>query len=260
MLSKTRADGVISLADLERALTKDTVLVSIMLVNNETGSIQPVKEAAKIVKNLSPHAIVHCDAVQAYGKLPINVHDLSVDLFSASGHKIQGPKGVGFLYCKKGLRLPPLLEGGGQENGFRSGTEPVPLICGLQGAVEELPDTAKQLSIQQELFDYAKQRLLETGLVKMNSPDGCLPYILNFSMPGYRSEILLHFLEQREIYVSSGSACARGHGSYVLAEMGFDSRRQDSALRISFSKDNKIEEVDTLIDALIDAAGRLRKV
>lgn len=255
---KPDKNGIVPISALENALTDNTLLVSMMLVNNETGAVQPVREAAALTKRKAPNALFHCDAVQGYGKLPLNVKQLGVDLLSASGHKIHGPKGIGFLYCKKGVHISPLITGGGQESGMRSGTEALPLIMGLKAAVEELPHTDTQLKAQQELFDYTKDRLLSIGAV-INSAEGCLPYILNVSLMGYRSETLLHFLEGRNVFVSSGSACAKGHGSYVLNEMGLDKKRTDSALRISFSRFNTKEDADMLVSALEDAKKQLRK-
>lgn len=255
---KPDKNGIVPISALENALTDNTLLVSMMLVNNETGAVQPVREAAALTKREAPNALFHCDAVQGYGKLPLNVKQLGVDLLSASGHKIHGPKGIGFLYCKKGVHISPLITGGGQESGMRSGTEALPLIMGLKAAVEELPRTDTQLKAQQELFDYTKDRLLSIGAV-INSAEGCLPYILNVSLLGYRSETLLHFLESRNVFVSSGSACAKGHGSYVLNEMGLDKKRTDSALRISFSRYNTKEDADMLVSALEDAKKQLRK-
>lgn len=255
---KPDKNGIVPISTLENALTDNTLLVSMMLVNNETGAVQPVREAAALTKRKATNALFHCDAVQGYGKLPLNVKQLGVDLLSASGHKIHGPKGIGFLYCKKGVHISPLITGGGQESGMRSGTESLPLIMGLKAAVEELPNPDTQLKAQQELFDYTKDRLLSIGAV-INSAEGCLPYILNVSLMGYRSETLLHFLEGRNVFVSSGSACAKGHGSYVLNEMGLDKKRTDSALRISFSRFNTKEDADMLVSALEDAKKQLRK-
>lgn len=255
---KPDKNGIVPISALEKELGENTLLVSMMLVNNETGAVQPVREAAALTKRKAPNALFHCDAVQGYGKLPLNVKQLGVDLLSASGHKIHGPKGIGFLYCKKGVHISPLITGGGQESGMRSGTESLPLIMGLKAAVEELPRTDTQLKAQQELFDYTKDRLLHMGAV-INSAEGCLPYILNVSLMGYRSETLLHFLESRNVFVSSGSACAKGHGSYVLNEMGFDKKRTDSALRISFSRFNTREDADMLVSALEEAKKQLRK-
>lgn len=255
---KPDSNGIIPITELENALTDNTLLVSMMLVNNETGAVQPVEKAAALTRHIAPLALFHCDAVQGYGKLSVNVKRLGVDLLSASGHKIHGPKGIGFLYCKKGVHISPLITGGGQERGMRSGTESTPLIMGLMGAAEELPKPETQLKIQQELFDYTRDRLLKIGAV-INSPEGCLPYILNISLVGYRSETLLHFLESRNVFVSSGSACAKGHGSYVLNEMGLEPKRVDSALRISFSRYNTKEDADMLVSALEEAKKQLRK-
>lgn len=256
---KPDGNGVIKIEDIENAVNKETILVSVMLVNNETGAIQPVREAAEIVKRVGAPALVHTDAVQAFGKLPINIRSLGVDLLTLSAHKIHGPKGIGALYIRQGVHIPPFIVGGGQEGGMRSGTEPTPLIAGLLGALEELPVLENMLQRQKELWQYAVNRLLDTNLVEINSSEDCLPYILNISVMGYRSETLLHFLEAQEIYVSSGSACAKGEGSYVLREMGLDRRRVDSALRLSFSRFNTKEEIDILAEAIVKACSRLRK-
>lgn len=256
---KPQANGTVSVDDLRNAINKDTVLVSVMLVNNETGAIQPVKEAAQIIKQSGAPALLHCDGVQAFGKMPINIGDLGVDLFTASGHKIHGPKGVGVLYIKKGVTIKPLVTGGGQERNMRSGTESVPLIYGLKGALDSLGSINENLKKQKELWSYAKETLLDTALVTINSSDDALPYILNISAEGYRSETLLHFLESRGVYVSSGSACAKGEGSYVLSEMGLSRKRVDSALRISFSRDNTKEDIDALKAAIIQATQKLRR-
>lgn len=256
---KPQSNGVVSEDDLKSAINKDTVLVSIMLVNNETGAIQPVKQAARFIKEVGAPALLHCDGVQAFGKMPINLGDLGVDLFSASGHKIHGPKGVGILYIKKGVTVKPLITGGGQEKNMRSGTESVPLIYGLKGALDELGSTNENLKRQKELWNYAKDTLLDTGLVTVNSSDDVLPYILNISVEGYRSETMLHFLEAQGVYVSSGSACAKGEGSYVLNAMGLSRQRTDSALRISFSRNSTKGEVDALKTALISATQKLRR-
>ena len=253
------ADGKILLSELEQKLDSKTVLVSIMLVNNEIGTLQPVAEAVKLVKKIAPRALFHCDAVQGYGKIPVNVKNLGVDLLTASGHKIHGPKGIGFLYCKKGVAIRPFITGGGQEKGMRSGTEAVPLIAGLLGAVEDLKDLKKQYEKTEELRDYAIEVLSGSGIVEINSPKDAVPFILNISVPDYRSETLLHFLEAKEIYVSSGSACAKGEQSYVLSALGLSRTRSDSALRLSFSRDNSKEDIDRCLDGLKDAAQRLTR-
>lgn len=256
---KPQANGEISADDLKHAINKDTIFVSIMLVNNETGAIQPVKAAAEAIKTASSPALLHTDGVQAFGKMPINIQELGVDLFTASGHKIHGPKGIGVLYIRKGVTIKPLITGGGQEKNMRSGTESVPLIYGLKGAIDSLGNINELAKRQKELWLYAADVLQGTNLVKVNSSDTVLPYILNISVEGYRSETLLHFLEAEGIYVSSGSACAKGEGSYVLKEMGLSRNRVDSALRISFSRNNTKEDIDALKAALITATQKLRR-
>lgn len=256
---KPQENGAVGIDQLKNAITKDTILVSIMLVNNETGAVQPVKQASRIIKDVGAPALLHCDGVQAFGKMPINLSELGVDLFTASGHKIHGPKGIGILYIKKGVTIKPLITGGGQEKNMRSGTESVPLIYGLKGALDSLGNINENLKSQRELWQYAKDTLLDTSFVTINSSDDALPYILNVSVQGYRSETLLHFLESLGVYVSSGSACAKGEGSYVLREMGLSNPRVDSALRISFSRFNTKEDVDQLKQALITATQKLRR-
>lgn len=251
--------GNISERALLEAVTSDTVLVSIMLVNNETGAIFPVSAAAEAIRRVGAPALLHCDAVQAFGKMAVNVKRLGVDLLTVSGHKLHAPKGVGALYVRRGVHIPALITGGGQEKGLRSGTEAVPAICGFGAAIKELGDPAGHLKLQQELFDYALQRLTRDAGAVVNSPQNGLPYILNVSFEGYRSETMLHFLEARGIYVSSGSACAKGGGSHVLTAMGLPPSRVDSALRISFSRDNTKADIDRLTEAVCEAKERLKR-
>lgn len=252
------SDGKVKEEDIFAAVNDKTILVSIMLVNNETGSIEPVYAAREAIDKIGAPALLHTDAVQGFGKMPINVSRLGVDLLTASAHKIHGIKGAGILYKKKGVFLPSLISGGGQQNGLRSGTEPVPAIAGLYGALKEL-DIKNTYKKVKELNEYARNKVIQLSNVKINSPDDALPFILNISVLGYRSETLLHFLEAKDIYVSSGSACSKGKGSYVLYEMELDTKRVDSALRISFSKENTKEDIDALAAALSDAKERLRK-
>ena len=252
-------NGIIKLDELEKTLDDSVCLVSIMLVNNEVGTIQPIAEASKLIKKLAPNALFHCDAVQAFGKLAISVKALGVDLLSASAHKIHGPKGIGFLYCKKGVKLNPLITGGGQEKGLRSGTESVPLIMGFKGAAEQIIDLKKNEDYIKELNSYARQIFSSSEFITINSPDDALAYILNISVMGYRSETLLHFLENKNIYVSSGSACAKGKPSYVLEALGLNRALADSALRLSFSRDNTKEDIDLTFAALSEATKKLRK-
>ncbi len=259
VMLKPNDEGKITVGQLRESINKDTILVSIMLVNNETGAVMPVREAAEAIAEAGAPALLHCDAVQGFGKMPIDVKRLGVDMLTVSGHKIHAPKGVGFLYLKKGTTIKSGLLGGGQERGIRSGTEAVPAICGMGGALSDITDIKSALDKQKSLWLYAKEKLLQTGLVKLNSPEDCLPYILNISVEGYRSETMLHFLESEGVYVSSGSACAKGEGSYVLSLMGLSQKRVDSAVRISFSRYNEACDVDRLCEAIVAATQRLRR-
>ncbi len=254
---KPDTSGNIPLESIKDAINSQTILVSMMLVNNETGAILPVEKIRGIVEANNAPALIHCDAVQAFGKMQFTVKSLGVDLISISAHKIHGIKGCGILYKSEKARLMPTVFGGNQESGVRSGTEPTPAIAGLLGALEEL-DVSKALTKVSGLNEYARNILLKTPGVTVNSPDNALPYILNISLNGYRSETVLHFLETKGIYVSSGSACSKGKGSYVLNEMALPHNLVDSALRISFSKHNTNKEVDLLAEALLEARASLR--
>lgn len=256
---KPDENGRITEKAIEEAVNKNTILVSIMLVNNEIGTVQPVKAAAKAIKAAGAPALLHCDSVQAFGKLSIKVADLGVDLLTFSGHKIHAPKGIGVLYKKKGVNLSPVIFGGGQQEGVRPGTEPVPQIAALEGAVLSLPNLKDAYINMQELCNYAKDKLASTGLVMLNSPEDAIPYILNISVPGFRSETLLHFLDAKGIFVSSGSACSKGKLSYTLSALKLSSKRIDSALRISFSRYNTKEDIDKLCIALTDATKKLKR-
>ncbi len=256
---KPDQSGVISENDIFEAVNNKTILVSMMYVNNETGYILPVEVCKRAIKAASSPALLHCDAVQAYGKLPVKLKNSGIDLLSISGHKIHAPKGIGALYIRNGVHIKPYLSGGGQEKGMRSGTENVPFISALGAAVKALPDIKKQLEKTKELSDYTREILIKSGFVKINSKTDALPYILNISVPGYRSETLLHFLESRDIFVSSGSACSKGKGSYVLSEFGLSKDMVDSALRISFSRFNTKDDADKLLLALKEAVNTLRR-
>ncbi len=252
-------NGIISLDELKASLNDNTCLVSIMMVNNEIGSIEPVMEAAQLTKKLSPNALFHTDAVQAFGKIPINLKNSQIDLLSASGHKIHAPKGIGILFKKKSVSISPLLLGGGQEYGLRSGTESVPLICALKGALCEIAQIDVNLKKQKDLFDYARKKLSDFDFVSFNSSRDSLPYILNISIKGYRSEVLQHFLEGKSIFVSSGSACAKGELSYVLRAIGKSPLEIDGALRLSFSRENTCADVDAFCDAILEAIQKIKK-
>ena len=249
-------NGNINKQDIWNAIDSNTIFVSIMLINNETGAIFPVSEAKKAIVASSSPAILHTDAVQAFGKIKVKVKDLGADLITVSGHKIGGPKGVGALYKASSCRIAAHTIGGGQEKNLRSGTEAVPLIAGF-GAACKLIDFSHSDHVI-ELNRYLRGKLEGVDGIVINSDSDASPYILNISVPGYRSETLLHFLEAREIYVSSGSACAKGKGSHVLNAMKLDRKRVDGALRLSFSNENTIEEADSFLEALLLAKKVLR--
>ena len=251
--------GRISKSELMQAVNSKTILVSLMYVNNEVGSIMPVETARLAVKKAGAPALIHCDAVQAYGKLPIKPSRLGVDLMSASAHKINGPKGVGFLYVRKGVRLMPYIFGGNQEGKIYSGTQPMPAIMGLHGAVEELPDLTVQLEKTTALRDYLVQEARKINGIVINSGDEALPYIGNLSAVGHPSQTMLNYLSDSGVYVSGGSACSKGHRSKVLTAMGTEPERIDSALRISLSRFTTREEIDMFLCALENGVNTLRK-
>ena len=244
------ADGRVPEEAVLKAVTGDTILISVMAVNTELGSIQPIEVLKKAVKRAGAPALVHVDGVQAYGKLPLRPEKLGIDLLTVSGHKIHGPKGVGALYVSKNARILPRTFGGGQERELRPGTEAAPLIAGLGAAAEELPDWRQAYSRMEKLRDYTLQKLSGLEGVEVNSPVEGLPYLLNFSALGIRSETMLHFLAQRGIYVSSGSACAKGKQSHVLKAAGLPDSRISSAIRVSFSRENTERDADALAEGV----------
>lgn len=251
--------GRIGREQLEDCITPDTVLVSLMLVNNETGAVQDVAAAAALIKEKGAPALLHCDAVQAFGKLPVEPRKLGVDLLTVSAHKLHGPKGVGAIYIRKGVNLPARVLGGGQEKGMRPGTEPTQLIAGFAAAVKALPDTAQTLSRVGSLNARLREGLSQIAGVSINSPDDALPYVLNFSVAGIRSEVLLRALSADGIYVSAGSACSKGKRSHVLLAQGLSPERIDSAVRVSFSRFSVEGEVDRLLESLKRASASLKR-
>lgn len=251
-------NGAVSVESLENAIDENTILVSLMYVNNETGVIQPVEKIPRIIKRKSSPAVFHIDAVQAFGKLPFKNTKLKADIISVTAHKIYGPKGVGAIYVKKGVRITPRQFGGEQQSKIRPGTESAPLIVGFGEAVKEI-DYTKNNDVK-EINDYLRERLKELDGVVINSPDNALEYILNFSVVGIRSETMLHFLADRNIYVSSGSACSKGKPSYVLTAMGLDKRLADSAIRVSFSNSNTRADIDKFVEAVNDGINSLVRI
>ncbi|MDF2533588.1 MAG: cysteine desulfurase, partial [Clostridia bacterium] len=258
--------GCINLEQLSSSMKENTKLISIMYVNNEMGSIQPIHEIIDIVREKSRKAKVHIDAVQAFGKLPMNVKEIGADLISFSAHKIHGPKGVGALYIKEGLRLRPLIAGGGQEFDIRSGTENLPGISGFGIAVEM---AAKGFEDKKQSIRTLKQHFIEClkdfDRIKINSPldEKHIDNILNVSFEGVRGEVMLHALEDYNIYVSTGSACSAkkgAHKNYVLPAMGLNPAQAEGAIRFSFSYLNTIEEIDYTIDAIKKILPFLRRI
>lgn len=254
-LVNPKPDGCVDADTLVAAVDDDTVLVSCMLVNSEVGTVAPVAEIARRVRAKNRLAMIHCDAVQALGKIPFSVPKLGVDLLTVSAHKLHAPKGCGALYIRKGARILPLLVGGSQERGLRAGTENVPLAAAFGHAVHKADESLKQnLESVRGIREYFVNKAAKFSGLCMNSPAESTPYICNLSLPGYRSEILLHYLAQRGVFVSSGSACSKGAASHVLRSMNLPPARLDSALRVSFSHYTTIEEVDAFFDTLSSAA------
>ncbi|MDR2647026.1 MAG: cysteine desulfurase [Oscillospiraceae bacterium] len=245
--------GRVSEQELARAINRDTILVSLMAANNEVGTVQPIDVVRRIVTRVGAPATIHCDAVQAFGKLRVQPARLGVDLLTVSSHKIHGPKGVGALYVRKGVKLNPLLYGGSQESKLRPGTEAMPVIAGFAAAANALPPVSQSLAYVTGVRDRLLDGLRGMEDVRLNSPQDALPYIVNISVYGIPSETMLNFLSQRGICVSSGSACAKGKQSRVLRAMGLGDSEITSALRVSFSRFTTWEEIDTLLHALNEA-------
>ena len=250
--------GIITAEQVEAALRPDTILVAMMLVNNELGTVLPVAETARAIRAARCPALLHCDAVQGFLKVPFTPEGLGVDTLAVSGHKVHAPKGIGALYIRRGLRLPPLIRGGGQEEGLRSGTEPTVQTAAFAAAVEAgRASLERDLAHMRELKDYAARTLREQvpGLELIGA--GTAPHILPVTLPGYKSEVVLRFLSDRGIYVSSGSACHKGKPSHVYAALKLPKPQLDGILRISFSYDTAREDVDALVQGLKEAQAQL---
>lgn len=261
-------NGIISLEELEEAVTEQTILVSMMQVNNEIGAIEPVAEAVELIKKKNPDTLIHVDAIQSYGKMYIYPKKLGIDMLSVSGHKIHGPKGSGFLWVKEKTKLKPLILGGGQQRGMRSGTENVPAIAGLGEAAEEIYENLDEK--RAHLYGL-KQRFIE-GIEKLEGThvngktgEDSAPHIVSVSFEGIRSEVLLHSLEDRGIYVSSGSACSSNNhagkqkGSKTLRNIHLKENLLDSTLRFSFSVHTTEEEIDYALEVLGELLPVLKK-
>lgn len=252
------SEGQITEEALFDVLDDKTILVSVMYVNNEVGSINPVERFSSLIKKKSPNALFHIDAVQAFGKIPFKVSKIKCDLLTVSAHKIHGPKGVGALFIRKGVRILPRLFGGKQERKLRPGTESLPLIAGFAQAAEELKVQESYDKIS-ELSKYLREQLSSIEGVTINSPENALPYIVNFSTSVIRSETMLHFLAGRGVYVSSGSACSKGAKSHVLEALGLCDARIDTAIRVSFSKHSTKDDCDALTEGVKEGINTLAK-
>lgn len=269
------AYGVISLEELEQAMREDTILVSVMQVNNEIGAIEPIEAAGAIIKQKNPSTLFHVDGIQSYGKMKINPKKAQIDLLSVSGHKIHGPKGSGFLYIRDKARIKPILFGGGQQRGMRSGTENVPAIAGLGVAAEEMyRDLETNVAHLYELKEYFVSQVQKISGVSINGimPESenvtgreqiqkTAPHIISVSVEGVRAEVLLHALEEKNVYVSAGSACSSNKPSVskTLKSIGVKAPLLDSTVRFSFSVHTTKEEVDYALEQLMQIIPGLQK-
>ena len=256
--------GCIRLEDLERAITGETILVSIMHTNNEVGSLQPIEEAGALIKRMNPRILFHVDAVQGYGKFRIHPKKMKIDLLSVSGHKIHGPKGIGFLYVDEKVKIKPILFGGGQQGGTRSGTENVPGAAGLAKAVEMIyqnldEEVGRLYELKQTFVEGVKK--IDDVIVNGHPDETGAPHVVSVSIRGVRSEVLLHALEDKGIYVSAGSACSahKPQPSATLQAMGVDQELLGSTIRFSFSVFTTMEEVGYTLQAMYDIIPMLRK-
>lgn len=257
-------DGRISLDELKAAMRPDTILVSIMQVNNEIGAVMPVEEAGKLIKEINPGTLFHVDAIQSYGKLHISPKNMNCDLLSVSGHKIHGPKGSGFLYIKDKTKIKPIIYGGGQQKGMRSGTENVPAIAGLGVAAEEIyTDLDTKIDAMYKLKAHFINEVTRIDGVTVNglTDKTSAPHIVSVSIQGVRAEVILHTLEDKNIYVSAGSACSSNKPavSATLKAIGLPMELLDSTVRFSFCVDTTIEEIDYAIKVMQDVVPKLQK-
>lgn len=257
-------NGLIDLGELEDSIRSDTTVVSIMHTNNEIGAVEPVEEASRIIKAKNPNTLFHVDAVQGYGKFSINPKKAGIDLMSVSGHKIHGPKGIGFLYIGNGVKIHPIIHGGGQQKNLRSGTENVPGIVGLARASEIIyerldRDRANMYAMKERLIE----GLLSIDDIKINGLTGedSAPHIVSASVGGVRSEVLLHALEDKDIYISAGSACASNKPavSETLKAIGVEKRFLESTVRFSLCGDNSMDQIEYALDAIRGILPMLRR-
>lgn len=262
---KVDENGIIDLNELREAICDETIMISCMYVNNEIGAIEPIEDIVKIIKEKKPSIILHVDAIQAYGKMNIYPEKMGIQMLSVSGHKINGPKGSGFLYVADKTKIKPIIYGGGQQKGMRSGTENVPAIAGLSEAVKVCYNNfSEKIEKLYEMKDYFIDEISKIENVKVNSKKGKegAPHIVSVSFVGVRSEVMLHTLEDREIYVSAGSACSSNKAKSVSATLkgiGLAPEEIDSTIRFSFCFDTTKEELDYAIDTINQNIVMLRK-
>ena len=260
---KVDKEGKIDIDDLKNAIKPSTILITIMHVNNEIGSIQPIEDIGKYLKSLSDKIYLHVDAVQSYSKINFKPSRYNIDFMSVSGHKLHGPKGIGFMYIKENNRLKPILTGGGQEIGIRSGTENVPGIYGIGEAVRILnKDLNKTIDKITELKNLLKEEIINNiEDIKVNSPEDGVCHILNVSFKDVRGEVLLHYLEQKGVYVSTGSACSsKKKGSHVLNAIGLTPNEIEGAIRFSLSDLNTKDEILEVVKILKESVSDLRMI
>ena len=256
---KPDVNGKINLSELSNAVDSNTILVSVMAINNEVGSIQDISKIKGIIKDNKSKAYFHCDAVQAFGKILLKPKKLGIDLMSMSAHKIHGIKGAGALYVSNSVRVLPHILGGGQENGMVSGTEGIPAICAFGEAVNDIGNVEMNLHNVRCVRDYFIEKITTMDKVYVNSPDDALPYIINISVEGVPSQVMLNSLSSMGIFVSAGSACSKGHRSNVLSSMGVPPKNIDSAIRISLSKFTTENDMDLLYNGICETANRVRR-
>ena len=255
-----KADGHIDEEEFLAAVDKQTGLVAFMFVNNEIGTLLNPVALAKKIRAKNPRASIHVDGVQGWCKHPLKLSGGEIDSFALSGHKMHCPKGIGALYLRKNYRIGPVYGGGGQEKGLRPGTENVPYIVTLGAAAEQYGKTIQpRLVAAQQLNSLLREELAKREGIRINSPEDASPYVLNFSIPGVRSETMLHFLESKEVYVSSGSACSKGAASHTLTAMGLPAARIDGALRVSFCDDTTKEDLFALLEGLDEGLATLQR-
>lgn len=257
---KVDENCTVSKADLLSSIDENTILVTVMAVNNEVGSVMPVDFIKRAVRSKNSPALIHCDCVQAFGKIPVCAEKLGIDMLSVSSHKVNGPKGAGALFVKKGVRISSPILGGGQEKGIAPGTQAMPAIAGFFGAMEELSEKTDEARANVfTLRDMFVRELKNIDGITINSPADAMPYIVNFSVLGIPSQPMINYLSQNDVYVSGGSACSKGHRSRVLENMNLSPERIDSAIRVSFSRFTTKQEIEKTVELIASAKKKLKK-